>query len=398
MIAYTQSLDKLQRGIQTRTKPGRYLRQFFPHLNDEQIREFSALWDAATAPAKLEFISNKDPEGWIEAYNHSVSASSSGYTSCMTGKRCVRVYAHPSNNLSLAVLRETSGSVIARAICNTERKAYVRSYTDTSKINHHAFEQILEDAGYELDSDCLRGEKLQRIEDGSRFVCPYLDGDYQYVEDYGSYLVITDEGIEARNTNGYSDDSYESYTCDECGGRCNSDDMTFIEGEDISVCSDCLDDFVEARYGNSTRIRWRWMRASEAIEFNGTYYDPDDISNFDICECNHCNEYAALDDMTTLACGELVCSGCLHSSAVVKLDVESSSEGSNYAFKCDTETLPDGRVVYEDDYDDLLVEYEAENATDEDESEDESETEATTLPSPPAEVVVISDERFAIAA
>ena len=74
---------------------------------------------------RIEFIT--DPQGWTDAY----ADESGGVNSCMTASPTARLYAHPKNNLALAVLYAPGGNVlVARTIVNMAEKWYVRLFGD----------------------------------------------------------------------------------------------------------------------------------------------------------------------------------------------------------------------------------------------------------------------------
>lgn len=372
-LAYTLGLDKLQRDIQVVTRPGRFLTKYFD-LPDEQVRDIVHKWEAMAAPYEIEMISNKDPEAWVEAYSSELCASGSSHGSCMTGRSSVRVYAHPKNDLALLVIRsKTSDSVIARAIGHIGNKEYVRAYSDQDEISSNTFESLLDSKGWTRDSGCLEGQKLLRIEgrDGT-FVCPYIDGGYQCVEDMGDCLVISDDGLEATNTGGYTDEPGYMCECVECGERVHEEDVTFVESTDGYVCDGCFDNsYVMAVGCGGFR---RHYREDCCTYVNGTYYVDDYMDENGIVQCDLSGEDIHIDDTVRLACGGLADPGYYR---VVRLDVRSIDEGADYASKSDVVVLSDGRRVYKNDartlpngvvvhvnnYDDELEALEAEEDT-----------------------------------
>lgn len=372
-LAYTLGLDKLQRDIQTVTRPGRFLTKYFD-LPDEQVRGIVHKWEAMAAPYEIEMISNKDPEAWIEAYSSELCASGSSHGSCMTGSSSVRVYAHPKNDLALLVIRsKTSDSVIARAIGHIGNKEYVRAYSDLDEISSNTFESLLDSEGWTRDSGCLEGQKLLRIEgrDG-RFVCPYIDGGYQCVEDMGDCLVISDDGLEATNTGGYTDEPGYMCECVECGERVHESDMTFVESADDYVCDGCLESSYVMAVGRGGSQSNYHEDCCTCV--NGTYYADEYMDENDIVQCDLSGDDIHIDDTVRLACGGLADPDYYR---VFRLDVRSIDKEADYAsesdvvvlsdgrqvYKNDTRTLPNGVVVHVDDYDDELEALEAEEDT-----------------------------------
>jgi hypothetical protein len=360
MVAYNQSVDKVVRKIRTRTKPGRYLRQFYPNLSEEQIRTWVHKFEAMNKSAELEYIENTSPDAWVEAYSHEVSASSSGYSSCMTGKRAVRAYAYPDNDLVLIVIRDENDVVIARTIGNKVKMEFVRTYTNRHQISYEAFENLLEKEGWTQNSRCLRGQRLQRIEHHSnQFVCPYLDGEYQYVEDEGDCLLISSDGMSATETCGYIDRNDNRVTCDHCGCACDEDETSSVQDGNYSVCESCLEEDYVSAYA---RYNYRdYYLRSDCIQVGDTWYHEDHLDRHDIVECDWSNDYYHESDTTILACGSRVADEYLdRANVITHLDVTSESEQSDYCYKRDARQLSNGDMCYEDDYDDLQAELDAE--------------------------------------
>jgi len=117
---------------------------------------------------RLEFLSR--PDDWTTAYTD----QSGGVKTCMTNSPLARCYAHPNNNLALAVLYAPGGnSVAARTIVNVQEKWYIRLFGDellVKKLNEQGY--------YRLDG--APGEFRMYGDAGARFVAgnvrvPYFD-------------------------------------------------------------------------------------------------------------------------------------------------------------------------------------------------------------------------------
>src|SRR5574337_326098 len=68
-LAFTENLDKLERDIQTRMKPGRFLQRYFSDvLSEQEIREWAHKWERMNTPPEVLFIESDDPAGWEEVY------------------------------------------------------------------------------------------------------------------------------------------------------------------------------------------------------------------------------------------------------------------------------------------------------------------------------------------
>ena len=352
MVAYTQSVDKLMRNIQTRIKPGRYLKKFYPDMSDEEVGMWVHKHEAMNKDHGIEEIGNDDPDAWVDAYSYEVQASDSSVTSCMTGKECVRVYAYPGNDLVLLVVKaelEDDYAVIARAIGNRKKKRFVRAYANREYLSSNAFIKMLEEAGWEEDRGCLGGQKIHAYEDNGKYECPYIDGHHQYVEPYGDYLVIGDEGVAANNTSGYTDGTCTE-TCDGCGCGLDEDEAYHDDGGD-TFCSNCYHDrYVEAKGRNG-----RWVEADrdDCVCVDDTWYVTHYLSDNDIYMCDLSDDYHHLDDLVRLACGSMAYDG--HPD-ITRLDEESKGEEAVWAHDDDVVTLSDGRKVYCDDADEWQAE------------------------------------------
>ena len=372
LIAYTQNGDKLMRNIQTRTKPGKYLQQFFGNvLTSDQIRYWAEMHQIANGKCDLNFVPNTDPDGWEWVYENAV-----GFSSCMmynhpNGRHLasglygedhpVRAYAHPDNNLALAWIGTGvvgNGSVVARAIVNTKTKEYVRLYGDSR------LQTVLEAAGFTHSGGCLRDQVIHAAwsDDHESYICPYLDGHYTNVEKGvdrmgRSIFTVGDDGVDGQMANGLV--SGKEYACDECGDRVDSeDDLTHVECGDRRVCQDCLDRHYVYAYG---RRHQDYFSTDAVVECqsNGEYYATDWLSDHDIHECVYSGSFYFLDDLVSTS------KGYVNNEDAVHLDYE-DSDGDIYAYPGDEYELPDGKYCHTDDSEAILAEHYA---------EDEEETE-----------------------
>jgi hypothetical protein len=342
LLAYTESLDKLERNIQTPIKPGRFLQKYFSDvLSEQDIREWVHQWERLTAPPAVRFIENTDPDGWVDIYNRD-----HGFDSCMTGEKCVQVYAHPANSLRLAYLTDPDDEerVVARAIVVERKRAYVRCYGDDRLIS------ALESLGYSYQNAALEGETLCKIRDGGRdnYVMPYLDreckkhtGSYSScnVNDMGDHFLVTRRG----DYNCGSTDGYITLggVCPNCGAECREDDRYYSNWHNADFCESCSVDFVYAyinRHGDQDYVR-------EYVEIDGEYWVDDHSvlcsANFALCE--ECSTWCAIDSLTLTSRG-LVC----ECTPTVELAI-SDHDGNHFA--CEDDTKPaievaTGRLIY----------------------------------------------------
>lgn len=368
LLAYTSCGDKLMRNIQTQTKPGRYLRQFFSDiLSEKDIRYWAERQQSYVESSELKLVPNTDPDGWVWVYEHP-----SGFSSCMqydhssryldnrlgpdTPYHPVRVYCHPDNHLALAYLGDDykqfpQGRVYARAIVNTERKTWVRIYGD-SRIQHH-----LERAGYSYDSgDTLKNEKLQKIDlPWGGYAMPYLDGSCITVDEHCDYFkVLYDGEYDAQNSSGMMDSS--GTTCPCCGDTVDDeDDLTYVEHRGESICQSCLDDRYRYAYGRRGCRDYYPEDDCVQCESDHEWYVADYASDNDVYECEISGNYYIIDDLSVPDCG----------------DFEGQYVHCDYIHE-----LPDGETCcierYEDDFDELVAAH-----SDEDEEEETPDEEGT---------------------
>jgi hypothetical protein len=209
-------------------------------------------------------------------------------------------------------------------------------------------EMAIEGAGYTHGN--FHGVHLDKVRyDGAgeydeKYMMPYLDNGSgrrcdTYVEDAGDTLVVGSNGVEAQQQSGYVDFDNQAQ-CDECSDRISEDEGYYIDSEEITVCEHCYNNnFVSAlgRRGNDVMIR-----ADNAVEVDGNYYDPDYLSDNDIYMCEASEEYYKLNDLCSTS------RGYVHEDACVSLDLE-DSDGNTFAHSDDTSTTHDGRVIHEDD-------------------------------------------------
>lgn len=308
MIAYTRNLDGLKRDIQTRTRPGKYLTQFFSNvLSTDQIRAWAEKQVSnASLSADLKFIESDNEAGWIEVYDR-------GPNSCMKGDECVKVYAYPGNGLRLAYLETPEGDIVARAIVrdyDDGRKGYLRVYpndnsTEETRWNRHMY-NLLDAAGYGEQIN-LNNVKVQRINHrhDDAVMCPYIDygsGGHQGFDLYDDHLLLGCGDFEACNTGGWVSIN-EGRECDCCGERFDEDDMTYIEYDERMVCESCRDD----EYTHAMGRRYEdWFPNDEVIYCNTDrqHYHRDYANDHDVYECAVTDEWYKIEDLIEVEAGD----------------------------------------------------------------------------------------------
>ena len=219
-LAYFQTDDKLRRDISTKISVGRFVKKFWPHLLDHEVRDIVNVYRNEVGKRNVKF--STDPSEIVRIYEY-------GPRSCMRGMDCVRIYGD-SPDLAVAYLGDLEAREIsARAVVWPTQKRYVRIYGDD------LLRVSLERMGYR--SGDLEGARVRLIEEHGRIVMPYLDGPQSADED-GDWLILTEDGdIGCSNTNGYASGGRERCSC--CGGRVGDGEIyTADDGE--RVCTDCI--------------------------------------------------------------------------------------------------------------------------------------------------------------
>lgn len=384
-VAYYQSVDKLIRGIETRTKPGRFLAKFFPNLTSDEVRTYTNDYLVATAPKQLHFARTTD---------EIITAIDEGPSESCQARRCYdknpddspwyRGHLHPAacyasgdfevayitdNNLpaDLTRLRAETQRITARVVCNAKHKLAARIYGDVDKMR-----PLLVEAGYTQVERALVGCRLLQIDNeaGSGYLMPYVDagtgsgGGCLHVEDdYDhekgrSVWVLTSEGgcstYDGYDKKGVLDDEEECHYCPRCDAALGGENDTLYsdyEGEDY--CSNCEDDFVSAvvrrgRYGEELDA----VLQDNAVEIGGRWYANDDdlLDRCGFVKCFHCGEWAEIDETTTTDSGMVCCD-----NQIVEL-AEESPDGNKYGYRPDCTQHVDvetGETVWLDDNTDV---------------------------------------------
>ena len=386
-VAYYQSVDKLIRGIETRTKPGRFLAKFFPNLTPDQVRQYANDYLVATAPKQLHFARTQDDIITAIDEGPSESCQTRGYYDKAPDERpWYAGHIHPAacyasgdfevayitdNNkpASLVDLHAGAQRITARAICNATNKKVARIYGDAAKLL-----PLLTSAGYVQVERALVECRMLKIanENGSGWIMPYVDagigsgGGSLDVDSYYDYdsgklywvLVRPEHGehstYEGYNKKGVLGGEEERHRCPRCNAaHDDEDDIRYSDYENEHYCSECEDDFVGAvvRVGRSGREH-DMVLEDNAIDIDGDWYvnDGDLLARCGFVQCIHCDEWTSLDNTTTTDSGRVCCQ-----HQVVEL-AEESPDGNEYGYCPDctryvnTET---GETVWLDDNSDV---------------------------------------------
>lgn len=319
MIAFYESVAKAEAQRETITKVGRFLTRFRPELSQDEIRKLAEQYQAEQGQNVLTFATTE--EEIEEVYVN-------GPHSCMAGSALkfdssihpTRVYA--AGDLAIAHIGTDS-----RVLCWPKKKIYGRIYGNTES-QRNILKSALNDIGYSYEPHKFYGAKLLLVEDEGSHVMPYLD-DALEVEERDGYFVIVRNGIAADSQSGLlctkecsccghnigNSDEYGDL-CESCYGErsyCSSceeltrhDDITYLEGPDLILCSHCLS-------SNYTRCESceEYVEDEEITEvISGTNktesYCSGCVSDHAI-PCATCDEYVLNDIALRADCGELFC-------------------------------------------------------------------------------------------
>ena len=341
MIAFYESVAKAEAQRETITKVGRFLTRFRPELSQDEIRKLAERYQAEQAQGVLTFATTE--EEIEEVYV-------SGPHSCMAGpltRYNFKSSIHPTRVYAAGDLAVAHIGTDSRVLCWPEKKIYGRIYGNTES-QRNILENTLNDMGYSYGPYKFYGAKLLLIEDQDSHVMPYLDNDLE-VEERGGYFIIVRDGIAANSQSGLlctkecsvcgnnigNNDEYDdmcescydehSY-CSNCEELTHCDNITYLEGPDLSLCQHCL----SSRYTRceSCEEYVKDKEITEAISgINRTKSYCSDCASDRAISCAACGEYV-LNDYALLAdCGEsFCCATCREEHDTSCLDCEESRD------------------------------------------------------------------------
>lgn len=224
-------------------KLGRYLKQFYPQLTDDEVTIQSTAINTKLTNIELKLAYSREEIRAIYEESHS-----SGVASCMSypvghSNWASWMTVHPTEaysgpDLALAYIRHpTNGMLIGRAIVWPEKKYYSSCYGNYDKMR-----AALRQNGYEEGP--LTGARMSRIvvrKDGNRsyLAMPYLD-DTSYAHDDGEYLIMgrssTHENLSG-GASGYC--SVYEYLCAITGEKIASNKLTTakhpLDGSEVYI-------------------------------------------------------------------------------------------------------------------------------------------------------------------
>lgn len=319
MIAFYESVAKAEAQRETITKVGRFLTRFRPELSQDDIRKLAERYQAEQGQNVLTFATTEDDIEKVYV---------NGPNSCMAGDaRKFNSSIHPARVYAAGDLAIAHIGVDSRVLCWPEKKIYGRVYGNTES-QRNILENTLNDMGYLYAPHKFYGAKLLLIEDEGYHVMPYLDHGLE-VEERNGYFIIVRDGIAADSTSGFlspkecsvcgnsigSSDDYadmcescydEHSYCANCEELTHYDNITYLEGPDLTLCQGCLST-------NYTRCESceEYVKDKEITEVtSGTgrteSYCSGCVSDHAI-PCASCDEYVLNDNALRAGCGELFC-------------------------------------------------------------------------------------------
>ncbi len=295
-IAFTESPEKGSRDVQTRLRPGVYLKRYFGDvLSDAEITQYARLHAMLSGETEydVKFATTGDAIQW--AYENGPASCMSETARHYSGD-CHPVRVYGDSDLQLAYIKAESSyhdkQIMARALVWPERKVYGRVYPtperyldekrEEARAAQAALVTALESLGYSAGR--FDGAKIRKIENESGgFVMPYLDGT-QEVSDAGDMFTIDRCGeFCCTETNGVVGAGDE---CENCGGTYQREDGVLVYTSprlhhSQTWCSDCASERGFYCYGSDEQ----YSDNVESVTMDGhTYTYAYARDNFYFCE------------------------------------------------------------------------------------------------------------------
>lgn len=228
LIAFTENADKGARDIQTKIKPGKYLKKYYPNLSDATIRDLAMKIEKdglnvffAVTPDEIEDVYLKGPKSCM-------SEKATAYSSSM---HPVRVYGN--SDVQVAYLKN-KGDITARALVWPEKKHIGRIYGDAERLTTE-----LAKLGYRRHK--IHGAKINAILDkkNNKYILPYIDEtDGVSLSKDKAHIVIGGEHdrklFPANNTSGHAPFTV-CMKCEEVETR-----FSRVEDKEEMWCNACL--------------------------------------------------------------------------------------------------------------------------------------------------------------
>ncbi|MES0134470.1 hypothetical protein NKJ88_05820 [Mesorhizobium sp. M0016] len=239
------------------TKLGRYLKQFYPQLTDDDVTTQSTTIFNKLLKVELQLAYSADDIQSIYEESHDGPVGScmshpidSGHWNSWMKDHPTRAYAGP--DLALAYIRDPDGELIGRGLVWPEKMIYGSLYGNYDKMR-----AALTAAGYTKGG--FEGARMTRLpqrrhSDQLYLACPYLD-DTGVCYDNGEYLVMgRKEGFDRKepNTGGYI--SIYEYKCAVTGDTIPTNKLASVlapyDGYEKYIHADLRDEHTEYHNGS----------------------------------------------------------------------------------------------------------------------------------------------------
>ncbi|CCV12967.1 hypothetical protein [Mesorhizobium sp. STM 4661] len=256
-----------------RTSPmklGRYLKQFYPQLTDDEVTTQSTTIFTKLLKMDLQLAYSADDIQAIYEESHAGACGScmshrmdSGHWNSWQKDHPVRAYAGP--DLALAYIRKpVTGELLGRALVWPEKKKFGSTYGNYDKIR-----AALRQAGYTSDGnfDGARMTRLVQRRNGNTvyLACPYLDNG-NGCHDNGEYLVMGRNSAYDRkdsSQNGYI--TIQEYRCAISGELIPAAKAFEVMSPDglstVSILRDLRDTHTEYHHGS------RWLKSDNDDDY-----------------------------------------------------------------------------------------------------------------------------------
>lgn len=273
-----------------------------------------------------------DPDGWVDVYENGIN-----FSSCMVYNRenkllhselfgdnhPIRTYCHPNNSIRLVYLANkqwqsgiTDFKVTARAIVNYEsdddndyHKFYYSVYGD------QALRSMLDAAGFERVNNILLGQYLIKQPFNDTYIVPYLDGDYDFLQEHNNNWQISESGnYQANSALGLAN---IVHFCPTCGSAHEEGNFYGLHDE---FCTDCVDEYCVYAYTDKYNQEYIYLN-NVYYEYDNDYYTPDALEAHDLILID--NEVYHIDDV------QMTSRGYVYEENCIELNIP--FENQNYA-------------------------------------------------------------------
>jgi hypothetical protein len=341
-VKFYKSLDNLLKetsdneGKAAVMKFGKFL-TYTEQFTETSIKSYVEIFNSFLNNYKYYTVPVNHPDGWVEVYENGY-----GFSSCMVYNRLsrhlhkdhygefhpIRTYCHPDNTIELAYLANKEWKpgmkwkpgaenliVTARAIINTKSKKFYTVYGDT------ALKTLLEQRNFTYDDSYLLGQNLIKKQLNGYYIGPYIDGEYDKLNEYEDKWVISENGSHIAN----SSEGYISklYICPTCGMELDSKDA--LTGPHDEHCENCIEYYFVYAYVDAYNKKYIPVN-STYYTYYGNYYTKNSLEEHDLVLID--NEIYVMSETVSTS------RGITPEDYVVELDIP--FDGYDYAHEDDT--------------------------------------------------------------